>query len=111
MHQKHLLNATTKGDIKVVLARSSFSTEETIISIHFFNGKQYFTLNNDLLNYQSTTFYIPYVSNHIKAVPISPSTVGNFDTDPKLDILADGGGEWRYDKAKPGMTFTFTLNN
>lgn len=108
MKQKYLLNAANPSGIKVVLDRTLSSPEETAIAVRFFNGKQSYTLSNDLLGYRSKVFYIPYVQSHIEIVPVSPNSVGAFEVDPKMDILADGGGEWWYDKAYSGMTITIT---
>ena len=107
MKNKYLLNAATPSGIKVILGRALSSPEETAFSVRFFNGRQTYTLINDELNYQSKVYYIPYVQRHIEIVPVLNS-VGTFEVDPQMDIIADGGGEWWYDKAYSGMTITIT---
>lgn len=107
MRNKYLLNAATPSGIKVILGRALSSPEETAFSVRFFNGRQTYTLINDELNYQSKVYYIPYVQSHIEIVPVLNS-VGAFEVDPQMDIIADGGGEWWYDKAYSGMTITIT---
>lgn len=108
MKNKYLLNATTPSGIKVILDRTLSSPEETGIAVRFFNGEQTYLLANDNLNYQSKVYYIPYVQSHIEIVPVSPNSVSAFEIDPQMDILADGGGEWWYEKAYSGMTITIT---
>ena len=107
MRNKYLLNAATPSGIKVILGRALSSPEETAFSVRFFNGRQTYTLINDELNYQSKVYYIPYVQSHIEIVPVLNS-VGAFEVDPQMDIIADGGGEWWYNNAYSGMTITIT---
>lgn len=107
MRNKYLLNAATPSGIKVILGRALSSPEETAFSVRFFNGRQTYTLINDELNYQSKVYYIPYVQRHIEIVPVLNS-VGAFEVDPQMYIIADGGGEWWYDNAYSGMTITIT---
>ena len=109
LNKEALLLAGGTTDLTVILRRGTGSEEERGASLTFWNGKQSYDLQLQGLQY-TATYTIPYAGKNVHVTPINPRYATAWDTEPEMDLLDEGSGEYDYSKTKPGMTFTFTAN-